>query len=363
MIADKHPENEKRIDTLRAYCILDTESEADFDDIVSLASEICEAPVSLISLVDQGRQWFKSRIGFEPSETDLAQSVCSHAILEDKILEIKDMSTDIRTADNVLHTDGPKVQFYAGVNLVAPNGLPIGTLCILDTKPRELTAFQRQAMQTLANQVIAQLELRKKVRLLESLRDETDHRVKNSLQTISSILRLSAKRVQDPEALEILSLLERRLDAVASLHSELIGHDGAGSVDAKAYLERVILLLSDASPDNIRFKVESADITIDAKKASALGMIVSEFTANSIKHAFPDHNGGLIKVSLTRHGAEEALLYCHDDGVGTEVSGSQKLHNTGFGEKIMASAAVQLGGKIIQNSDAKGTSISLSFKF
>ena len=149
ILADTPAEQDARLETLYSYDILDTEAEADFDDIVELASKICETPVSLISLVDEKRQWFKARVGFEPQETGLDQSVCSHAILDGGYTEISDMGADSRTVDNPLYVGDPRVKFYAGANLVAPNGQPIGTLCVLDTKPRTLNDFQRQALQTL----------------------------------------------------------------------------------------------------------------------------------------------------------------------------------------------------------------------
>ncbi|HCQ58334.1 MAG TPA: histidine kinase, partial [Sulfitobacter sp.] len=130
-------------------------------------------------------------MGFEPQETGLDQSVCSHAILDGGYTEISDMGADPRTADNPLYVGDPRVKFYAGANLVAPNGQPIGTLCVLDTKPRTLNDFQRQALQTLSRHVMMQLELRKKIRIEAALRAEMDHRVKNSFQTIASLLRMA----------------------------------------------------------------------------------------------------------------------------------------------------------------------------
>lgn len=377
ILSDQHPQHEKRLKTLRSYDVLDTTDEADFDDIVALASKICDVPVSLISLVDDDRQWFKARIGFEPSETTLEQSVCAHAVLEESFLEIPDMSADARTSDNPLHTDGPQVNFYAGANLIAPNGLPIGTLCVLDTKPRALSDFQRQALKTLSRQVMTQLELRKRLRAEEALRNEIDHRVKNSLQTIASITRVATRAVNDPKAVEVLDLVVRRIGAVASLHTELMGREGQGIVEAKTYLERVGQLLRDVSPDNVEVIVTSVDDTLDARKASAIGMIVSEFLANSIKHAFPDGQAGKVHISLTKTGYQDWTLDCSDTGVGRAVSGDasaapavsgdaalngQAALHTGLGEMLMASAATQLDGQLVQDSGPSGTTLKVQFQ-
>lgn len=363
ILADEHPKQAQRLETLAAYDILDTEAESEFDDIVALASQICDVPVSLISLVDHDRQWFKARVGFDPEETTLAESVCSHAILEDDFLEISDMSADERTVDNPLHVAEDGVQFYAGMNIVAPNGLPIGTLCVLDDKPRELSDFQRQALGVLARQVMTQLELRKRLLEEEALRSEMDHRVRNSLQTIASVLRVAARSISDPEAVEVLELVERRLGAVASLHSELMGSEGKESVDTQPYLERVVKLLKDVAPDNVKIELQAVDAVVGARQASAIGMIVSEFVANSIKHAFPDGRNGTVAISLTQSEAAGWVLSCQDDGVGKQDEADADAHaDSGLGAMLMESAASQLDGQLEYETVPQGTVLRVSFQ-
>ncbi|WP_138936205.1 histidine kinase dimerization/phosphoacceptor domain -containing protein [Roseovarius arcticus] len=365
MLADKHPKQDLRIATLQSYDVLDSQNEAEFDDIVALASAICECPVSLISLVDDDRQWFKARVGFEPHQTALEKSVCSHAILHGEFLEVADMSSDSRTSSNPLHTGDPNVRFYAGANLIAPNGMAIGTLCVLDTKPRTLSAFQRQALKTLSRQVMTQLELRKKLLQEEALKGEMDHRVKNSLQTIASVMRVASRGIKDREALDVLELVERRISAVASLHSELLGSGGKGLVDARPYLERVVQLLEDVAPEHVRITVSAADVVIDARKASAIGMIVSEFVANSMKHAFPGARQGLVQISLVQSAAREGwTLSCQDDGVGQEqaVGATSSRDDTGLGAVLMSSAAAQLDGHLEYEVTQSGTVLTVKFK-
>ncbi|GGA09894.1 histidine kinase dimerization/phosphoacceptor domain -containing protein [Neptunicoccus cionae] len=341
--------------------MLDTEAEVDFNDIAELASNICDVPVSLISLVDGDRQWFKARVGFAPEETPLDQSVCAHAILEEGFLEVEDMSADPRTLDNPLHTGDPRVNFYAGANLVAPNGMPIGTLCVLDTKPRKLTEFQRQALRTLSKQVVTQLELRKKLRTEAALRSEMDHRVKNSLQTIASITRVASRKITDPQSLEVLRLIERRIGSVASLHSELMGRGGSNHVEARCYLERVATLLKDVAPDHVTVKVESVESPLDAQKASAIGMIASEFLANSIKHAFPGNRSGQVDIILERIDEIHLKLTCRDDGIGRGNAASAETRDTGLGEMLMSAAAAQLGSRLSETSNDGGTIQSVEF--
>lgn len=360
--ADKHSQESLRIETLHSYDVLDTSAEADFDDIVLLASEICEVPVSLISLVDQDRQWFKARVGFDPKETSLDQSVCAHSILQDGFFEIADMAQDDRTADMQIDLGGRDVNFYAGVNLVAPNGMPIGTLCVLDNKARALTPFQRSALRTLSHQVMTQLELRKKLKQEKSLKSEMDHRVKNSLQTIGSLLSMASRQVSDPIAIEILDVVNRRIGAVASLHSELMGRDGQGSVDIGHYLSRVVALLTEMSPDHVTLSASCPDATLDANKASAIGMIVSEFSANSIKHAFTERTCGAINIVMSKTGDGYWLLSCEDDGIGTQGDdGLADLKQQGLGQLLMVSAAAQLDGDLQYDSTPDGTRMTVKF--
>jgi GAF domain-containing protein len=151
------------------YDVLDTLPEAAFDDIVFLASVICETPIALISLVDESRQWFKARVGFEVEETSREVAFCAHAILKpEEILVVPDALEDPRFATNPMVTDSPGIRFYAGVPLKSPHGLPLGTLCIMDHAPRRLTAEQGRALAALSREVMVHLELRRTVALLAS---------------------------------------------------------------------------------------------------------------------------------------------------------------------------------------------------
>jgi GAF domain-containing protein len=146
------------------YDVLDTLPEAAFDDIAFLASVICETPIAMISLVDASRQWFKARVGIEVEETSREVAFCAHAILQpEEILVVPDALEDPRFATNPLVTDTPGIRFYAGVPLKNPQGLPLGTLCIMDRAPRRLTAEQGRALAALSREVMIHLELRRTI--------------------------------------------------------------------------------------------------------------------------------------------------------------------------------------------------------
>ena len=163
-----HPLEEQRLAALKSYRILDTMEEKDFDDLTALASVICQVPIALISLLDEDRQWFKSHHGTTLSETPIDQAFCAHAIVApEDITIIEDPKADSRFKDNPLVTGEPHIGFYAGVPLVNEDGLPLGTLCILDQQTHLLSEHQRNALKILARQVMDKLELRRKVLVLQ----------------------------------------------------------------------------------------------------------------------------------------------------------------------------------------------------
>ncbi|MBD2753063.1 sensor histidine kinase [Spirosoma validum] len=166
-----HPdstEETNRLEALRSYDILDTLPEADYDHITSLAAQICQTPISLITLVDEKRQWFKSSQGLAIQETPRQFSFCAHAIFNpNQALLIPDTRQDERFASNPFVTGEPHIVFYAGIPLVDTDGFPLGSLCVIDEKPRQLSESQLTALKTLTNQVVNLLALRKANKALQ----------------------------------------------------------------------------------------------------------------------------------------------------------------------------------------------------
>jgi len=156
------PANEQeRLEALRRIGILDTAPEHAYDQLTELAASICGTPVAILSLIDSDRQWFKSKVGLEITETSRDIAFCAHTIVERHLLVVPDTTADSRFADNPAVTSEPHIRFYAGAPLITPDGHALGTLCVLDYVPRQLSNQQREALQILSSQAVAQLELRK----------------------------------------------------------------------------------------------------------------------------------------------------------------------------------------------------------
>lgn len=189
---------EERLQALINYDVLDTGAEERFDELVELASAICDTPISLVSLIDMKRQWFKAKIGLEADETPREQAFCAHAIVNDDIMEIPDATKDERFVNNPLVTGSPDIRFYAGMPLKTSDGHNIGTLCVIDTVPRTLTDLQKQALSTLSKQVIAQMELGMKLQdFQKSLKRENQQR--KELEELNMALHQAHTEIQASE--------------------------------------------------------------------------------------------------------------------------------------------------------------------
>ena len=177
MKAPVPPEESERLAALRRYEILDTAAEEAFDELTRLAAQVCRTPVALISFVDAERQWFKSKVGLDASETPREHAFCAHAILGPDLFVVPDALADARFAENPLVTSDPSIRFYAGAPLTTREGLRVGTLCVIDRVPREITEEQRLTLGALARQAVTQMELRSAARELARLNREMEREV------------------------------------------------------------------------------------------------------------------------------------------------------------------------------------------
>ena len=335
-------QEEMRLALLRGYNILDSAPEEGFDDITRLAAEICEVPIALISLVDEDRQWFKSKVGLEIDGSDISDSICAHAIAGDDYLEVNDTTADPRTADNNFVTGEDSIRFYAGALLEDDKNLPLGTLCVLDKKPHQLNDFQRRALKVLAGQAMRQIELRKALADAEVLRIEVDHRVKNSLQSLEALIRIQIRSEKSPEARAALDTIQGRLSTISSLHEALYLTETGAAVDIAAFLKKVAHSTSEQLPDGVQVNIEVDQAHLSSRSASSVGMIVNEAMTNAAKYAYEGRKRGTLDLRGERKGGFYHLS-CIDDGPGIP---KDRTTGTGLGMRILLAAAQQLGGEL-----------------
>ena len=397
MIAPKIPHNEAiRIKTLKSFSILDTFSEKEFNEITLLASIICETPMSLISIIDGDRQWFKSKVGIDIDETSREISFCGHAILNDgQLFTIEDSRLDERFYDNPLVLGLPNVVFYAGAPLVTSEGLSLGTLCVLDNKPKTLSAMQQKAMEVLSNNIISLFELKKANLLLEEKNIELEtqraelemfanvaaHDLRSPLKNISSLTEILVEEYGsklDEEANEILKLLNSSSTILRSLVDGILNHSKAGSImkikqdeiDLKDFIAEIAKLI-DSSGEYI-FQTPFANQTIVINKI-ALQQIFINLITNGIKY----NNKEQVEIAIGFSETESHYqFYISDNGMGMDKEHQSKIFKifeilgvedrfgnkgNGIGLSTVKKLIEGLGGAISVDSEIdKGTKVSFS---
>ncbi|WP_333925883.1 sensor histidine kinase [Aquimarina algiphila] len=302
------PTNEKlRLEALHSLNILDTEFEKEFDEITTLASFLCDAEIALISLVDKDRQWFKSKYGLAICETPRAVSFCAHAILDPyKPLIVEDARKDPRFCNNPLTEVDKIVIFYAGIPLVDKDGFALGTLCVIDSKPKKLSQKQIEALKSLANQVIMLFELNKKNRDLEymqsklkkrndSLREFArviSHDLKMPLANVitsTDLLKLKLGDKLDSESLEYFEYIKISSFSMSNYIGDILEHyESESLINHKPekfvlndLLQEIVSLLSIKPDFTINFPKENP--ILESNKL-ALKQIFFNLIGNSIKY-------------------------------------------------------------------------------
>ena len=397
MISAPIPKNEdRRLKAIASYDIFDTLPEQDFDDLTAIASQICQVPISLISLIDEDRQWFKSRVGLPVSETPRDVSFCGHVINEpDSIFIIPDSRKDERFHDNPLVEGEPQVIFYAGVPLVNPEGFPLGTLCVIDHKSRRLEASQIEALKGLARQVVSQLELRRKVQQLESAKNHIDilhkdlseiaYRVSHDLKTPSRgiqivtdwLIREHYQTLNEggKEYLDLLLSQSQRLETllegfVQYCQTTTVFETENQPIEFPGFWEEVKHLIDPPSGCIIEYPSDS--IVLNQYKTGLL-QIFEQLLNNSLQNCDPSR--GRISLSLSKS-ETQYLFQVIDNGPGIpeeyrnkvfnlfeKLSHDQHENRSGIGLTLVKSVLNRMNGtiSIMDRPDGmKGTCIEIS---
>lgn len=376
------PLNERgRLKALSEYSILDTLPELEYDDITQLASQICGTSISTISLIDENRQWFKSKVGLGVNETTREISFCGHAIVEpDKIFTVKDSRLDERFQNNPLVIGEPHVIFYTGVPLISPSGFALGTLCVIDDQPKELNQDQLKSLKSLANQVVSLFELRKSKLLLERLTNDLENRnlelekfarvaahdIKSPLNNISALTELLISQYADKldaDGITMMQMLNVSSETLRELVDGILEHSKADHIgietqsqfDLYKLIRECILLLDNQS--KYSFKINFNATIIVANKI-ALQQILLNLISNAIKYNDQE------KVEIDINFAEDSDYYTFevtDNGVGIDPKYQDKIFDifeivsvedrfgkrgTGIGLSTVKKLVQVLGGQI-----------------
>ncbi|MCP3975653.1 MAG: GAF domain-containing sensor histidine kinase [bacterium] len=340
MPASLPPDEAQRLAELKNYEILDTVAEATYDAITYLASQICDVPIALISIVDEDRLWFKSRVGVEATETHRDLAFCAYAIHDPtEIMVVTDASLDDRFNSNPLVTGDPSIRFYAGAPLATETGNALGTLCVIDREPRTLTEGQETALEALSVQVMALLELRRTVRDLEQKQVElaeatrqresfmatVSHEIRTPLTSVVGYVELLQGDLPDGERAEMLTNVAREAADVESLIEDLL-------IAARAEADSLrVAAVSVNLPAQIAQVMESlatqisSPITVETQECRAVGdparvrQIVRNMLTNAFRYGGPN-------TTISSLGDEET---CHvvvaDDGEGIAEADCERI--------------------------------------
>ncbi|WP_217875015.1 hybrid sensor histidine kinase/response regulator [Pseudoalteromonas shioyasakiensis] len=398
MIKANIPKNEKqRLEALYDYEIVDSEAEKVFDDLTTLASEICETPISLISLITPDRQWFKSKVGLDADETNREIAFCSHAILEDDVFEVSNALEDERFSDNPLVLSDPNIRFYAGAQLETPGGFKIGTLCVIDKKPKTLNEHQKVALKILSREVISQLELRiKNKRLIEMSERKTEYlsNISHELRTpLNAIVGLSELILMHEKIADVDAEIRSHVDHICFSSKNLLDIINAvldiskieankmelneENINLTDLLTNIITLLKHKAEQsgvtlNEHFNFESCTlINIDSQK---LSQILINVITNAIKFSGA---GKCVDVTAFLRN-EQLCIEVKDQGIGISEADLKLLFNkfaqvgkastsqegTGLGLSITKGLVELMAGNIsISSDEGVGTTVNITLPY
>ena len=346
-----------RLAALRRYEILDTPPDGSFDHVAAIAARLFDVPIAIVSLVDEDRIWFKAHHGLDVEQIDRSPGLCASAILQADPYVLTDASCDPRSLANPLVAGEFGLRFYVAAPLRTSDGHNLGTLCVIDQKPRAVTDDQIGQLEALAAIVIDQMELRLSARVaiadLEQLVEqkevalgrskllarEIDHRVMNSLQQVAALLNLQSREVDEAGARQ-LKLASDRVAAVARVHQHIYQTGDDETFGCLRYLGRLCDDLSSMMAKRGKITVEGSEAELPIEIISPIGLAVNELVTNSAKAG-----ANIVTVSFARTDDDYYQLSVADDGKGLPDNFAPEAMS-GLGMKVIRMIARQLRGTL-----------------
>ena len=340
-VIDLIPESEpQRMAAVHRYDVLDTPPDGAFDRITAIAARRFGVPISIISIVDHDRIWFKSHHGIDVTEIPRDPGLCASAILSDDPHVLSDASADPRSLANPLVAGDFGLRFYAGVPLTTADGHNLGTLCVIDKVAQRVDQDQIDDLKDLASLVVDQLELRLSARRAvgqaQLMAREIDHRVMNSLQFISGVLNMQSRATDDPGATSQLLEASTRVAAVGRVHRNFYSSD-TDQVSCITFLRRLCVDLGEICGQPIEVTGDEGDVP--TTWIQPIGLLANEFVTNAVKHG-----GGKLALNYQRAGENHVICVC-DEGPGLPPEFALG-RSPGLGMKVIQALARQLRGRV-----------------
>lgn len=323
-----------RLNALLETGLLDTPSEDRFDRLTRLASNALGTQIALVSLIDEDRQWFKSKQGLDVSETPVDQAFCKHAITSADVMVVPNAHEDPRFTNNPLVTGEPNIGFYAGAPLITKEGYALGTLCVIDSKPRpDFSEEDKQILSDIAASVMTEIESSAQTQIIDDLNvvnEELQHRMGNMYAHVSSLISMMSRSGGNQK--DFVKRLRERITTLAQTQALIASHRYESAPLSEIFETTLAPFLTPKTQDRVRLSSHD-DLNISARGAFTLTLMLNELVTNAVKHGALKDKNGVVDFSWSKNDAETVSFEWKETSPHAEHEPSE---HKGFGSQILS---------------------------